>query len=44
MNLILIGNQTLHKLKLPTNVEGSFSLTDPITGEILLNVDADNKI
>ena len=43
MNLILIGNQTLHKLKLPTNVEGSFSLTDPITGEILLNVDADNN-
>ena len=42
MNILLIGNKTLHKLKLPSKVEGSFFLTDPTDNENLLNFDADN--
>ena len=43
MNVILIGNKTLHKLKLPSQVEGSFFLTDPNDTDNLLSVDADNN-
>ncbi len=40
MNIILYGNKSLHKLKLPSTVEGSFFLHDPITKNILLNFEA----
>lgn len=40
MDIILLGNKTIHKLRLPSKIEGSFFLTDPITNENLLNIDA----
>jgi len=44
MDIILLGNQTLSKLSLPTNIEGSFFVKDPINDENLVNIDAiDNK-
>ena len=40
MEIILLGNKTIHKLKLPSKIEGSFFLKEPITNENLLNIDA----
>lgn len=42
MNILLIGNKTLHKLKLPSKIEGSFFLTDPVDNTNLLSFDAEN--
>ncbi len=43
MNVILLGNRVLRKLKLPAKVEGSFFLTHPVTDENLVNIDASNN-
>ena len=43
MIVLLIGNKTLYKMKLPANVEGSFVLSDPKTKSNLLNIDAENN-
>ena len=40
MEIILLGSKSIHKLKLPSKIEGSFFLKDPITDENLLNIDA----
>ena len=42
MNVLLLGNKTIHKLKLPSRVEGSFFLTDPITGEKIIIIESLN--
>ncbi len=42
MIVLLIGNKTLYKMKLPANIEGSFVLSDPKTKNNLINIDAEN--
>ena len=43
MDILLLGNKTIFKLKLPLRVEGSFFLVDPITGENLFIVEANGN-
>ena len=43
MEAILLGNKTISKLKLPSKIEGSFFLKDPIFDENLINIEAENS-
>lgn len=40
MEAWLLGNKTISKLKLPSKIEGSFFLVDPVTNENLVNIEA----
>ena len=42
MDIVLLGNKTIYTLNLPSRIEGSYFLTDPISQENLLVVEADN--
>jgi len=42
MEIVMLGNKTISKLRLPAKVEGSFFLKDPLNDENLLNIDAIN--
>ena len=40
MDIVLLGNKTIYTLKLPSRIEGSFFLIDPITQDNLIVVEA----
>ena len=43
MKILLLGNKSIHELKLPSRVEGSFFFPEPITNENLFIVEALNN-